>query len=107
VLAAMGNKQYGLIDNWLRSIKDVYKNHAEELDSINDKEERGRRFVELNVMEQVYDLGKTSIVQNAWRNGQPLHVHGWVYDLKDGLIRDLGVTFKSASDLPPVYQFGE
>ncbi len=107
VLAAMGNKQFGLIDNWLRSIKDVYKNHAEELDSITDKEERGRRFVELNVMEQVYDLGKTSIVQNAWSNNQPLHVHGWVYDLKDGLIRDLGVTFKSASELPSVYQFGE
>ena len=107
VMAAMGNKQFGLIDNWLRSIKDVYKNHAEELDSITDKEERGRRFVELNVMEQVYDLGKTSIVQNAWSNNQPLHVHGWVYDLKDGLIRDLGVTFKSASELPSVYKFSE
>ncbi len=74
VMAAMGNKQYGLIDNWLRSIKDVYKNHAEELDSITDKEERGRRFVELNVMEQVYDLC---------------------------------VTYKSASELPSVYQFSD
>lgn len=107
VLAAMGNKQFGLIDNWLRSIKDVYKTHAEELNSIANKEERERRFVELNVMEQVYDLGKTSIVQNAWHNDQPLHVHGWVYDLKDGLIRDLGVTFKSANELPSVYKFSE
>lgn len=103
VLAAMGNKQYGLIDNWLRHIKDVYRYHHKELDAIENMEERGRRFVELNVIEQVHDLGKTSIVQNAWKNNQPLHIHGWVYDLKDGLINDLNVTFTCAKDLHSVY----
>lgn len=107
VIAAMGNKQYGLIDNWLRHIKDVYRYHHIELDAINDKEERTRRFIELNVIEQVHDLGKTSIVQNAWKNQQPLHIHGWVYDLKDGIINDLEVTFKCAKDLHSVYQLND
>ncbi|TND08692.1 MAG: carbonic anhydrase [Bacteroidetes bacterium] len=105
VLAAMSNKQYGLIDNWLRHIKDVYRYHHAELDAIADEEERGRRFVELNVIEQVHDLRKTSIVQNAWKNEQPLHIHGWVYDVKDGIIKDLGTTFTCAKDLHTVYQF--
>jgi carbonic anhydrase len=105
VLAAMGNKQYGLIDNWLRHIKDVYRYHAEELDGISDMELRARRFVELNVIEQVHDLSKTSIVQRAWNNNQQLHIHGWVYDLRDGLLKDLDVTFTSTKDLHSVYHF--
>ncbi|MCW3086650.1 MAG: carbonate dehydratase [Sediminibacterium sp.] len=105
VLAAMGNKQYGLIDNWLRHIKDVYRAHHAELDAIEDEAQRARRFVELNVMSQVLDLGKTTIVQNAWRNNQLLHVHGWVYDLHDGIIKDLNVTCKGAGDLHAIYQF--
>lgn len=104
VLAAMGNRQFGLIDNWLRHIKDVYRYHHKELDAIPDVVARGRRFVEVNVIEQVHDLGKTSIVQNAWNNEQPLHIHGWVYDLNDGLIKDLDVTFRSSKDLHAVYQ---
>ena len=107
VIAAMGNKQYGLIDNWLRHIKDVYRFNALELDAIQDETERARRFVEVNVMEQVRDLSKTSIVQNAWNNDQPLHVHGWVYDLNDGLIKDLGVTFTCTKDLHTVYHLDE
>ncbi|MFY8167073.1 MAG: carbonate dehydratase [Sediminibacterium sp.] len=103
VLAAMGNQQIGLIDNWLRHIKDVYRYHHNELDAITDPIARGRRFVEVNVMEQVFDLGKTSIVQNAWKNDQPLHIHGWVYDINDGLINDLGVNFKCTKDLHNVY----
>ena len=103
VLAAMSNKQHGLIDNWLRHIKDVYRYHHVELDAIKDKNQRARRFVEVNVMEQVHDLGKTSIVQNAWKNNQPLHIHGWVYDINDGIIKDLEVTFKSTKDLHAVY----
>lgn len=103
VLAAMGNKQYGLIDNWLRHIKDVYRYHHKELDAIEDEELRARRFVELNVIEQVHDLGKTSIVQNAWNKKQPLHIHGWVYGINDGLIKDLDVTFRSPKDLHVVY----
>jgi carbonic anhydrase len=107
VLAAMGNKQFGLIDNWLRHIKDVYRLHYEELDAIEDVKQRGKRFVEVNVMEQVLDLGKTSIVQNAWKNGQRLHLHGWVYDIQDGIIKDLEVTLKSVADLHSVYHFDD
>ena len=105
VMAAMGNKEYGLIDNWLRHIKDVYRMHHEELDAIKDKNERANRFVEVNVMEQVLDLGKTSIVQSAWKRKQPLHVHGWVYGIHDGIIKDLDVTCRGTKDLHSVYKF--
>jgi carbonic anhydrase len=105
VIAAMGNKQFGLIDNWLRHIKDVYRLHQSELDAIADTEERGRKLVELNVIEQVNDLGKTSIVQNAWKNKQDLHLHGWVYDINDGIINDLGVNIKGTDDMLAVYKF--
>ena len=103
VLAAMENKQLGLIDNWLRHIKDVYRLHFKELDAIANKKDRADRLVELNVIEQVQDLGKTSIVQNAWKREQPLHIHGWVYDVKDGIIKDLGMNFKGTSDLHSVF----
>ena len=103
VLAAMENKQFGLIDNWLRHIKDVYRLHFKELDAINDTKHRADRLVELNVIEQVQDLGKTSIVQNAWTRDQALHLHGWVYDVKDGIIKDLDVNFKGTSDLHSVF----
>lgn len=103
VLAAMENKQFGLIDNWLRHIKDVYRIHFKELDALTDKKERTDRLVELNVIEQVQDLGKTSIVQNAWKREQPLHLHGWVYDVKDGIIKDLDVNFKGTGGLHSVY----
>jgi carbonic anhydrase len=103
VIAAMKNQQFGLIDNWLRHIKDVYRYHHLELDAIEDEDLRARRLVEVNVQEQVHDLGKTSIVQNAWKRNQPLHIHGWVYDIKDGLINDLKVTFTCTKDLHKVY----
>ena len=103
VMAAMKNQQFGLIDNWLRHIKDVYRYHHIELDAIEDETLRARRFVEVNVQEQVHDLGKTSIVQNAWKRNQPLHLHGWVYDINDGLINDLGVNFTNPKDLHNVY----
>lgn len=103
VMAAMKNQQFGLIDNWLRHIKDVYRYHHQELDAIEDETLRARRFVEVNVQEQVHDLGKTSIVQNAWKRNQPLHLHGWVYDIQDGLINDLKVNFTCPKDLHSVY----
>ena len=103
VMAAMKNQQFGLIDNWLRHIKDVYRYHHDELDAIKDETLRARRFVEVNVQEQVHDLGKTSIVQNAWKRGQQLHLHGWAYDIQDGLINDLGVNFTCTKDLHTVY----
>lgn len=105
VRAAMSNQQLGLIDNWLRHIKDVYKMHAKELDAISDAQERENRFVEVNVQEQVHDLSKTATVQNAWSNGKNLHVHGWVYDIGNGIVKDLDVSFSDNSKLENVYQF--
>ena len=104
VKAAMGNAHIGLIDNWIRHIKDVYRLHSTELDIIKDEEERFSRFVEVNVQEQVMDLAKTSIVQGAWNNGQELWIHGWVYDIHDGLVKDLGVNFGSNDELTSVYR---
>jgi carbonic anhydrase len=104
VEAAMTNRHIGLIDNWIRHIKDVYRFHHEELDAISNENERFDRFVELNVFEQVLDLGKTSIVQSAWERGQELHVHGWVYDIHDGMIKDLVVTLKDNDSLHDVYK---
>lgn len=104
VAAAMTNKHFGLIDNWIRHIKDVYRFHHEELTLLKDEKVRFDRFVELNVVEQVMDLAKTSIIQGAWEKGQQIHLHGWVYDIKDGLIKDLGVNLKDNHSLTEVYQ---
>jgi len=104
VLAAMGNMQVGLIDNWLRHIKDVYAMYQSELDVIEDEHTRGRRFVELNVIEQVHDLSKTSIVQNAWARGQVLHLHGMVYDLGNGLLKDMEMNITDSCNLEEVYR---
>jgi len=104
VKAAMGNSSIGIIDNWIRHIKDVYRFHQQELDAIENEKERFNKFVEINVKEQVMDLAKTSIVQNAWKNGQELSLHGWVYGLNDGYVTDLGVNFSCDKDLDDVYQ---
>lgn len=104
VRAAMGNASIGIIDNWIRHIKDVYRLHQTYLDSIIDENERFNKFVELNVKEQVFDLAKTSIVQGAWRNGQDLTLHGWVYGLNSGFVTDLNVNISSNQDLDDVYQ---
>lgn len=104
VKAAMGNTSIGIIDNWIRHIKDVYRFHQDELDAIENEKERFNKFVEINVKEQVMDLAKTSIVQNAWKNGQELSLHGWVYGLNDGYVIDLGVNFSCDKDLDDVYQ---
>jgi carbonic anhydrase len=104
VQTAMTNKHVGLIDNWIRHIKDVYRLYRDELDAITDEQLRFNRFVELNVFEQVLDLGKTSIVQSAWERGQQVHVHGWVYDIHDGMIKDLEVTLKDNATLCDVYK---
>lgn len=105
VAAAMGNKEYGLIDNWLRHIKDVYRLHAEELDTIEDMAQRRDRLTELNVKEGVYNLSKTSIIQNAWKSGSDLSLHGWAYSLETGLISDLGVSCRGMGHLPDVFNF--
>ncbi len=104
VKAAMGNQSIGLIDNWIRHIKDVYRLHEDYLNSITDEDERFNKFVEVNAQEQVFDLAKTSIVQNAWRNGQDLTLHGWTYGLNSGYVTDLGVNMSSNSELDEVYR---
>lgn len=104
IRAAMGNDSIGIIDNWIRHIKDVYRLHKTYLDSIINEEDRFNAFVELNVKEQVFDLAKTSIVQNAWRNGQNLTLHGWVYGLNSGFVTDLNVNLSNEKDLDAVYQ---
>ncbi len=104
VKAALGNSSIGIIDNWIRHIKDVYRLHKDELDSIANEEERFNTFVEVNVKEQVFDLAKTSIVQNAWKNNQELYLHGWVYGLNSGYVTDLNVNISSDKDLDDVYQ---
>src|SRR3569833_867459 len=105
VLAAMSNKEFGLIDNWLRHIKDVYRIHADELDAISDETARASRLVELNVIENVYNLCKTSIVLNAWKNGQELSVHVWVYSLATGKISVMKVSTSNNDKLDNVFKF--
>jgi carbonic anhydrase len=105
ILAAMGNQQFGLIDNWLRNIKDVYRMHQQELNDIKEEAVRARRLVELNIIEQVYNLCKTSTVQNAWENNKVLHIHGWVYDVRNGLINDLGVSLRDNKEMESIYKF--
>lgn len=104
VKAAMGNDSIGIIDNWIRHIKDVYRLHDKYLNSIEDESDRFNAFVELNVKEQVYDLSKTSIVQAAWKSGQELTLHGWVYGLNSGFVTDLEVNISSNKELDDVYQ---
>jgi carbonic anhydrase len=104
IKAAMGNQSIGLIDNWIRHIKDVYRLHEEYLNSIEDEDERFNKFVEVNAQEQVFDLAKTSIVQNAWRSGQDLTLHGWTYGLNSGYVTDLGVNMSSNNELDEVYR---
>ncbi|WP_259071683.1 carbonic anhydrase [Mucilaginibacter sp. X4EP1] len=105
IAAAISNQQFGLIDNWLRHIKDVYRLHAKELDVIEDIAERCDRLVEFNVIENVYNLCKTSIVQNAWQNGQSLGIHGWVYSLSTGIITDMQVSTYDNGQMENVFKF--
>jgi len=103
VKAALGTKPLGLVDNWLRNIRDIYRLHQRELDAIRHPEKKAERLVELNVIEQVLNLSKISIIQNAWAKGQKLAVHGVVYNLENGLLSDLNVTMNDNSELPKFY----
>ena len=103
VQAAMQNKSLGLINKWVRNIKEVYKDNKTELKKIDNDKERFDRLVELNVKAQVYDLAKTSIVQQAWKDDTGLEIHGWVYGLKDGIIKDLKVSMDSAAHLDDIF----
>jgi carbonic anhydrase len=92
VFAALRDAKLGLIDNWLRHIQDVGAKHRAQLDALGDEAKRFARLCELNVVEQVRNVGDTTVVRDAWRRGQALAVHGWIYDVRDGLLRNLDVT---------------
>jgi carbonic anhydrase len=104
VHAACGNQQFGLIDNWLRNIKDVHSRYRHELNGIADDYQRGERLCELNVIEQVRNVCHTTIVQNAWASGKSLAVHGLIYGLGDGLLRDLAVRITNADQIDDIYR---
>lgn len=104
VAAAMRNQEFGLIDNWLRHLKDIYQKHEGILKAVDDETTRINRFCELNVIEQVLNVCHTTIVQGAWRANQPLSVHGWVYGLHDGLLKDLGVSISGKDEINALYR---
>jgi len=98
VLAALRDEKLGLIDNWLRHVQDVGAKHRTRLESLASERERCDRLCELNVVEQVVSVADTTVVRDAWRRGQELEVHGWVYDIRDGLLRDLGISAGGEAD---------
>ena len=104
ITAAMSHQSQGLVNKWLTSIKEVYVSHAPELDAMTDIQMRENRLVELNVAEQVHNLAKTSIIQKAWKN-RSLQIHGWVYDIYTGLIKDLNVMVHELEDLEPIFRY--
>lgn len=99
VLAALRDERHGLVDNWLRHVQDVWLKHRDQLDALPDEPARHRRLCELNVVEQVVNVSQTTVVREAWARGHAVTVHGWVYDIRDGLLRDLGLSVAGESDL--------
>lgn len=106
VTAVARGETLGLIDNWLRHIRDVHQRHRVEIDALTDVRQRADRLCELNVAEQAANVCYTTIVQAAWRRGQALSVHGFIYDLRDGLLRDLGFRIASCEEISTVYAVG-
>lgn len=104
VQAAMQDRDLGLIDNWLREIKELYYQHESLLDDLSDQQERVDRMCELNVIRQVYNVCHTTIVQQAWKRGQSLSVHGWIYCMKDGLLRDLSLCVTRPEEVVEYYR---
>jgi carbonic anhydrase len=95
--AALDREKHGLIDNWLRHVQDIQEKYGSELEAL-ESARRADRLCELNVMEQVRNVARTTVVQDTWARAQPLAIHGWIYDIKDGLLRDLGLTLASSAD---------
>jgi len=107
IKAAITNHDFKAVLNmWLRSIKDVYRIHRNELDSIKDDREKENRLVELNVQEQIFNLAKTSIIQRAWKNESRPHLHGWVYGLKDGIINPV-CEMKAGTHIDALYEYDD
>jgi carbonic anhydrase len=104
VSAALQDRRIGLADNWLRHVQDVHSKHSERVSAVAGTPERIDRLCELNVIEQVANVCQTTIVRDAWERGQALAVHGWVYGLKDGLLRDLETTVLGPDEAPAIYR---
>ena len=104
VRAAYEGADNGLIDNWLRNIKDVQHNYQARINALQDDNARVNLLCELNVMSQVSNVCHTTIAQNAWDRGQPLEVHGWIYSLRDGLLQDLNCSVSGADQIPEIYR---
>ncbi len=104
IKAALENKEHGLIDNWLRHIKDVYRIHQNKFNDIIDEKKRLDLLCELNVIEQVANVSNTTIVQNAWKSKKELTVHGWIYSIENGLLNDLNVSISGNNQLNPLYK---
>jgi carbonic anhydrase len=105
--AALGNKSFGLINKWLRNIKEVYKMYQAEIDAIGNHADRVNRLVELNVLEQCQDLLKTSIIQKAWHDRKAPEIHGWVYGLNNGLINELTTIKPDTDAIHPVFRYSD
>jgi carbonic anhydrase len=99
VLAALRSERFGLVDNWLRHVQDVRTRYQEHLEALDTEEQRHNRLCELNVIEQVVNVSQTTVVRDAWTRGKKLAVHGWIYGLGDGLLRDLGVCIANEAEL--------
>jgi carbonic anhydrase len=106
VKASMTHHNLGIINKWLRNIKDVYRMHRDEIDMIEEEESRVDKLVEFNIQEQVMNLAKTSIVQKAWKHEHIPHLHGWVYDLKDGIIKPV-CEIPAGTHIDPLYEFDD
>jgi len=104
VRAAMENHSLGIINKWLRNIKDVYRTHRAERDACKSDDEKANRLVELNVQEQIMNLAKTSIIQKAWKHEQRPHLHGWVYGLEDGIIKPV-CEMEPGAHIDPLYEY--
>ena len=104
VRAAMSNNLHGFVDNWLRNIKDVYHKYEKVLNAIEDEDKRADRLTELNVIEQVRNLAKTTIVQQEWEKRE-VHLHGWVYGINSGLVTDLSVIHDGTEDIDKIYRY--
>jgi carbonic anhydrase len=98
ILAALRDDRLGLVDNWLRHVQDVRWKHHAQLDALGTEAQRHNRLCELNVIEQVANVSQTTVVRDAWARGQELAVHGWIYDIHDGLLRDLGISVAAATE---------
>jgi carbonic anhydrase len=104
VKAALENRKLGLIDYWLRNIRDVYYNNKEIMDQLTDPDERVNRLCELNVIQQMENVARSNIVQNAWARGQELSIHGWIYGISDGILHKLAEPIHSLEQIPEQYR---